>query len=655
MAKRKDPRTRTFDAQPDPLDFRDRMYSASLFEVPQEKSISEFKALKIPVLDQGTEGACTGFGLATVANYLLSTRKQYPDLEPVSPRMLYEMARRYDEWEGEDYSGSSARGAMKGWFKHGICSEKFWPYSDSKKSILDSKRTLDALNRPLGAYFRVNHKDLVSMHTAISEVGILYATSQVHQGWSEVGVDGKILLSDQLLGGHAFALVAYDRDGFWFQNSWGPDWGNDGYAHISYDDWLRNGTDVWVARLGAAVNLKNSESKSFAFSSARSRAKSNSLADLRPHIISIGNDGVLSSKGDFANSKEDVDHILLQDFPAITKNWKKKRILLYAHGGLVSEDAAVQRLDEYREAMLKAEVYPVSFVWHSDFWTTLTNIIQDAFRRKKPEGFLDAAKDFMLDRLDDTLEILARNIGGKSQWDEMKENAYSASGKEGGARYVIRLLKKLNETMPLEIHIVGHSAGSVFHAPLIDLITGDGKDNLILPIETCTLWAPACTTDLFKSHYLPAIKSGRIKKFSLFTLTDQAEQDDNCAKIYNKSLLYMVSNAFEVKAKRLLGKDGEAILGMEKFIKQDKEISALFSSGKSDWILSPNSNPVGGPDSAGSTSHGGFDDDPATLKSTLHRIINTGKNTAGMNFHFANSLSFNRERRSVLNNSGLLK
>ena len=64
---------------------------------------------------------CTGFGLATVAHYLLIRRHVVPDRTPVSPRMLYDMARRYDEWEGESYDGSSARGAMKGWYKHGVC------------------------------------------------------------------------------------------------------------------------------------------------------------------------------------------------------------------------------------------------------------------------------------------------------------------------------------------------------------------------------------------------------------------------------------------------------------------------------------------------------------------------------------------------------
>lgn len=31
----------------------------------------------------------------------------------------------------------------------------------------------------------------------------------------------------------------------------------------------------------------------------------------------------------------------------------------------------------------------------------------------------------------------------------------------------------------------------------------------------------------------------------LYTLTDAAEQDDHCAHVYNKSLLYLVSNAFD--------------------------------------------------------------------------------------------------------------
>src|SRR5678816_4086890 len=244
--------TRVLDARPDTLDFRDRMFEPTLIEVQTERPLDEYRKAKVPILDQGTEGACTGFGLATVVHYLLRSRHIVRDDMECSPRMLYDMARRYDEWPGDKYSGSSARGAMKGWHKHGVCSRAHWVYDvklEKQDKKLYAQRFEEALRRPLGAYFRVNHKDLIAMHAAISEVGILYATSQVHEGWQNVGTDGVIQWTpeSQIIGGHAFAIVAYDEKGFWIQNSWADDWGKDGYAQISYDDWLANGSDISVS------------------------------------------------------------------------------------------------------------------------------------------------------------------------------------------------------------------------------------------------------------------------------------------------------------------------------------------------------------------------------------------------------------------------
>nr|MBA2499934.1 C1 family peptidase [Chitinophagaceae bacterium] len=388
---------RILNARPDTLDFRDKMYEAALHEVPVTMRLQEYKKYKIPVLDQGQEGACTGFGLATVANYLLTRRKVVPDKIQVSPRMFYQMARRYDEWSGEDYEGSSARGAIKGWHKHGVCAANCWPYEDNTDYRLTETRVNDALLRPLGAYYRVNHKDIVAMHSAIAEVGILFATSLVHEGWDQIGVDGKIPYSEKMQGGHAFAIVAYDQEGFWIQNSWGKGWGKGGFALVSYDDWLLNGTDVWVAMLGAPIKLLKLQSKAIAHSAAAEKSESYSFADLRPHIISIGNNGKLNQGGSYGTSPDELISIFENDIPKVTKNWKKKRLLLYAHGGLVSEKAAIQRLADYRQSLLQAEVYPLSFIWRSDAWTTITNILKDAVQRRRPEGILSSAKDFMLD------------------------------------------------------------------------------------------------------------------------------------------------------------------------------------------------------------------------------------------------------------------
>jgi len=650
-----------FDARPDTLDFRDRMYVPSLHEVPTRVDLNEYRQWGVPILNQGQEGACTGFGLATVANYLLRRRKVVPDPTPVSPRMLYEMAKRYDEYPGENYTGSSARGAMKGWNKHGVCAEAAWPYQAAgAPGGLNDERTSDALGRPLGAYFRVNHKDLVAMHSAMAEVGILYATASVHQGWMTPGKDGVIPYPTKALGGHAFAIVAYDERGFWIQNSWGSGWGQAGFGLLTYDDWLANSSDVWAAQLGAPVRLTKAASTAITHSAGAGRSKGYSYADLRPHIISTGNDGKLSAGGDYGTSRADVENIFRVDFQRVTRDWKTKRLFLYAHGGLVSEDTAVQRLADYRSRLLGAQVYPIAFIWHSDLWATITNILQDALHQRRPEGILDAGKDFMLDRLDDALEPLARGLSGKLLWDEMKENALHASDPDGGARVALDEIARLVKTEEIEIHIAGHSAGSVFEAPIVRLLTAPagvissgylkGQRGYGLSIETCALWAPACTVQLFKDAYLPAIEQTRIKRFALFTLTDTAEQDDNCANIYHKSLLYMVADALEEHARIPFSPahPGEPMLGMEKWIRKDQAVLDLFKRSNADWILAPNTAPASSLKSSTARHHGDFDDDQATVNSTFARITGAaGRQGGGMSFN--RSASSLQARRQGLN------
>ncbi len=634
---------RRLDARPDTLDFRDRMFEPTLIEVPNERPLDDYRRARVPILDQGQQGACTGFGLATVIHYLLRTRKVVPDRGEVSPWMLYEMARRYDEWPGEHYEGSSARGAMKGWHKHGVCSKSNWP-KDDRVPDRYRVRFAEALRRPLGAYLRVNHKDVIAMHSAIAEVGILYATGTVHDGWDNVGRNGIIEYDSKsaVTGGHAFAIVAYDKDGFWIQNSWGRGWGRSGYGHISYDDWLAHGTDIWVARLGAPIEFRTHASVSRGVGVAAGGSRGYMFSDLRPHIVSLGNNGLLRTEGTYGTSADDVKEI----FHHVAEQAKdRQHLLLYAHGGLVAEDSAIQKIADLRGPLLDAGVYPVSIIWKTDFWTTLKNILEDAIAKRRPEGFLDSSKDFMLDRLDDALEPLARVIGGKSQWDEMKENAISASQQGGGLALVADLLGGLTKQFPaLRIHLVCHSAGSILWGGLVERLANGGQPKV--GIETCTLWAPACTMDVYRNQYLPSIKSGGIKDFALFTLTDKAERDDTCANIYHKSLLYLVSNAFEAgpqKAPFLRERQGEPILGMAKFVSQ-------LPAGQRNWhwVQAPNDNPPGSLDASTSKSHVAFDDDAATLASTLGRIVGKAKSKGARFAHHASAAS-NRAVRAPLN------
>src|SRR3546814_20299957 len=69
---------RLLDARPDTADFRDRMFEPTLVDVPTHVPLQRYLDIDVPVLDQRDEGACTAFGLDTVAHALLRTRSPAP-------------------------------------------------------------------------------------------------------------------------------------------------------------------------------------------------------------------------------------------------------------------------------------------------------------------------------------------------------------------------------------------------------------------------------------------------------------------------------------------------------------------------------------------------------------------------------------------------
>src|SRR5262245_11387041 len=227
----------TLDARPDRPDIRDRIYQPPLVSLPHAFPPDHWLKTYLPkyrkaglILDQGQEGACTGFGLGCVINYLLFRQSVINKTKPpprVSTRMLYHLARRYDEWPGEDYQGSSCRGAMKGWFHHGVCADELWPYRDKHgKAVFVSPGKgwdADAARRPLGAYYRVMIDSISDIQAAINEVGAVYVSSNVHAGWDKVpNKSSKLPViawkpGTASIGGHAFALVGYNAEGFIIQ------------------------------------------------------------------------------------------------------------------------------------------------------------------------------------------------------------------------------------------------------------------------------------------------------------------------------------------------------------------------------------------------------------------------------------------------------
>jgi len=152
---------------------------------------------------------------------------------------------------------------------------------------------------------------------------------------------------------------------------------------------------------------------------------------------------------------------------------------------------------------------------------------------------------------------------------------------------VLQHLAAVTKNEPsVEIHVAAHSARAIFHAPLVQMAASSGefrsgpmkgKTGLDLKVASCTLWAPACTVELFEQTYLSLVKKGSIERFALLTLNDSAEQNDDCANIYHKLLLYLVSNAFEDRPHIPSIRDGDPILGIEKIGRADERCLQPFS------------------------------------------------------------------------------
>ena len=638
------------DARADVLDFRDSLYRPGMTEVPARLCVEEFQAIEVPVLNQGRNNGCTGFTVATIAHYLLRKRKVTPDLGLVSQNMLYTMARKYDEYPGDDDAkGSSLRGAMKGWHKHGVCSYEKWPWdSNDLYGSLTPERSEDATLRPLGLYQRVNHKDIPAMHSALAEVGVIAASATIpvngwYYGTQSNGIIPNVDKTNPFIapwGGHAFVIVGYDSEGFWLQNSWGAAWGNGGFGRMSYDDWLQYGLDTWVARLGAPVKINLPRDP------RRGLASSRTFADLQPHIISINDHGQLQRRGAFGTTSEDVRIILEEDFLSITNGWKRRRLLIMAGGALRRQAEAIDRMSRLRAKLLRHEIYPLEFLWETDHYPRLIDILYRATEGRRNDGYDPKAFGFMIDRRDDAIEPLVRRMGGKAEWDRMKLSAGDATmdADAGGVREAMSRIAALMMKDPsIELHLVGHSSGAILLAPLVQLITSEagkgkkieggpmrGQQGLGLRIASVALLAPSSAIESFRDTYMPAIQSGTIGRFALFTLTDEAELTDHC-EVYGRSLLYLVSNALE-RRPRVPGASGVSLLGMEKSLMdpESADVLALFTAPKLDgrigmfpraeWIKGPNTRPP--PHGSEARRHEDFENDATTWRSLVARILN---------------------------------
>jgi acetyl esterase/lipase len=649
------------NALPDPFDERDLEYRPRLQPLPAELDQRTGFSKRYVMRQVGS--SCTGHALAAVINTVLSRgsgdgrRSRPPQAPHVSPYMLYHLARRYDEFAGEDDAGSSLRGALKGWFNHGIIPEDRWPFLDMDPAPDLDDEELRELGRqwPLGTFYRVNPFRLDDMQSAITELNAICASAVVHDGWVEPQImrrNGETLhviarrVDAKQLGGHAFALVGYNEVGFLVQNSWGTDWGKAGFATLPYEDWLDSAYDAWVTRPGVPKTP---------FASGRTRtaagtggelvtAPAPDLKRLANYVVNLGNQGLLSTSGSFVSTPAQIDRAF-EHMERWHDQWlaqdgapRERHVLLYAHGGLNAEDQGLRSAQRNVNWWLNNRIYPLFFAWQSGPAETLMNQLADKVKVRFPFGL---GFDFM-EALDRGVELLARQ-SFRWMWEEMKENARAASGPignqsdvvwpptsaaqtamaqmPGASLTVLRLAEYVRQHQDEQVlvHLVGHSAGAIFHAALLQRLVEAG-----MPVASMALLAPALRVDEFERDILPHLgTNGGVRRFAVFNLSNQRELDDACGAsgvdVYHKSLLYLVSRALE---QRPNGQSEAPLLGMERFFDRPPGGGSLrrrIEARGGVCVFSPAA--LADNSRSEATSHGGFAGDSRTMTSVVVRAL----------------------------------
>ncbi|GAB1267173.1 C1 family peptidase [Aurantivibrio infirmus] len=576
----------------DAPDMRDLYYQPNLRTLKPQLS----PPADLNIRNQGVEGACTGFGLSAVINLLY--RQQGFEIE-VSPRMLYAMAQRYDQWVGEDYEGSSCRGAIKGWRNSGVCLEDLAPYKEADKNfVITADISKDARNRTIGAYYRIR-PEISHMHAAINETGVIYVSAAVHGGWFKTQIDDDddpiIVQNNVLEGGHAFAIVGYNEKGFWVQNSWGPSWGRYGLALWLYEDWAVNVKDAWVVQLA----LPTPQIFDHQVLAGKSAAGNHGATMGSPPRAAIEDHFVHLDDGDYKDDGRywsNVNHMELIQQRLTETDFE--HFLFYAHGGLNSVKDSAKRIATMKNIFLDNGIYPFHFMYD----TGLAEELKDVIFGKKESA--ETVTGRVSDWFDRRIENLTQ-VPGRALWREMKRGASTPFSRatSDGSDAIDRVLSQLEKLdRKIGVHVAGHSTGAILQAYMLDRAV---KQRDELKISSCTLLAPAATNELFIKLYKPLLDSKVIKDLSIYNLTDKLELGDTVAGIYRKSLLYLVSRSFE--------EEGNApILGMEKYNDRlgvnHPAFKFVYSKGAKTGKTS-------------STSHGGFDNDPNTLNDMMKRIL----------------------------------
>lgn len=231
---------RIYSWKPDLPDARDYTFKdipSGLLVAKRKVADTDLRPLMTPVDNQGNLGSCTGHALSGDTEYL--EKLNHGVVTKLSRMFIYYNERVIEGTVNQD-SGAMIRDGIKTLAKQGVCTEKEWPYKVSKfKQKPPATCYKSGLTRIITSYHRLS--TISEMETALASglpfvFGFTVYDSFESDAVAKTGVVPMPKSGEKALGGHAVCAVGFQKSKkrFIVRNSWGTDWGDQGYFYMPY-------------------------------------------------------------------------------------------------------------------------------------------------------------------------------------------------------------------------------------------------------------------------------------------------------------------------------------------------------------------------------------------------------------------------------------
>lgn len=245
-----------FGWKPQKPDHRDLKFSIRKLAPVQSVYLSD-KYNVGAMFDQGNLGSCVGNGVGYLLYFNLLNKNVQKVVSPFrfSRLFIYYFGRLLENTVSVD-SGLEVRDAIKVVADKGAPSEDVWPYDISKFAVQPSDQAVNsALSFQSLEYRSVDNTQKQLLISALLQgLPVVFGMTVFESFMSDQVAASGIVPSpgpnERVEGGHCMVIVGYHAidDSFIVRNSWGLNWGQQGYCRIpaSYICDTDFATDFWV-------------------------------------------------------------------------------------------------------------------------------------------------------------------------------------------------------------------------------------------------------------------------------------------------------------------------------------------------------------------------------------------------------------------------